>query len=252
MSKKKIVVIGCSFSRDSTFQEYPWQNDVTFCWPELLAYDLNNDYEILNYGIHGTSNYAILQLTAILAEQLKHEAACFVLQFTRGQRQTFVKDASTIKNLAKLENLIPSVHGSMAHVSYRQLPVYNYSDEWRFNEAEFCAAHPGKLAIKGGAWRLQYQNNLLYASELQDTQVNIINEALQRHAIEVCNRNNITVVAYSHTIIEDINFDYLDFVIERDFKEMHSYIVDDGLHLSAAGHRKILDKFIKPCIITKI
>ena len=252
MSKKKIVVIGCSWCRDSTFDGYSWQDGVTFSWPELLAQDLNDEYEILNYGIRGNSNYAILQLTAMLANDLKHEAVCFVIQFTRAFRQTFVKDESSLANLANIKNLIPSRHSCMAQTSYKELPVYTYSDEWKFNEAGFCVAHPGKLENNGGNLRTQYQNNLLYASEFQDTQGHIMTEALQRHAIELCKRNNIPAVAYSHTDIKDINSDHLDFIIERDFKEMHSYVVDNGLHLSAHGNREILDKFIKPCIITKI
>src|SRR6056300_164490 len=126
MSKKKIVVIGCSWCGDSTFQDYPWQDGVTFSWPELLAMDLNNEYEILNYGIRGNSNYAILQLTAILANELKNEAVCFVIQFTRAFRQTFVKDKSSLAKLANIENLIPSKHSCMAQVCYKELPVYTY------------------------------------------------------------------------------------------------------------------------------
>lgn len=247
-----VVVIGCSFSRDSTHDDYVWQEGKTFSWPELLQQDLGDHYRVLNYSINGLSNFAILALVERLTRDFGRDALCFVIQFTRSIRQTFVKSFQDFSNLVNINNLVASRHQCMKDSRYLQLPYLGGGDQWEFNEHNICVAMPGKLEKSGGWLRTQYENNLLYASEMQPISDTLMTEAVTRQAVLLCERAGIPAVAYSYTNFPEAELDHLDFVVHRDFVEMEQYSVDVGLHMNTEGNRILLDRFIRPCIDTKI
>ena len=96
-----------------------------------------------------------------------------------------------------------------------------------------------------------YEHMLLHDS-IKKISDKIGQEAIMRHAILLCNRANMPVVAYSHAYYELMNLDMLDFIVERDSK-MEDYCVDNGFHLNTQGNRILVDRFnLDPCIDTKI
>ncbi len=248
---RKIITVGCSWSKDACQKNYQWELGKTYCWPELLAQDLGEDWEVINFSVNGFSNAMILHLTERLTRDFDY-ADLFVLQFTRPQRVTFVKSWEHLSNLTHWENLRTSPHGDLTPSTYRELPYYDGSDLWEFNEVGFMPAWPGKLAQKGGMMKTVYEHMLLHDSFHQKISDKIGQEALMRHAILLCDRANIPVVAYGHAYYDLINSDMLDFVVQNDFLEMEDYCVDDGLHLNTQGNRILVDRFIRPCIDTKI
>ena len=249
---KQIVIIGCSWSKDGTWHGYKWEPGKTYCWPELLAQDLGEDWQVINVSMNGSSNAMILHLTERLLRDFD-DADLFVLQFTRPLRVTFTKSWQHLSDLSNWDNLRTSAHGDHTPSTYRELPYYQGSDAWEYNEVGFMPAWPGKLSQKGsGIMKTVYEHMLLHDSFHQKISDKIGQEALMRQAILLCNRANMPVVAYSHAYYELMNSDMLDFVVQRDFIEMEDYCVDNGLHLNTQGNRILVDRFIRPCIDTKI
>ena len=248
---RTIVTVGCSWSKDGCHPGYRWEIGKTYCWPELLAQDLGEDFEVVNFSINGSSNAMILHLTERLVRDF-HYADLFVVQFTRPLRVTFTKSWEHLSDITHWENLRTSPHGELTPSTYKELPYYDNSDIWEFNEVGLMPAWPGKLAQKGGMMKTVYEHMLLYDSFHQKISDTIAQEALMRHAVLLCNRANIPVVAYAHVNYPEANLDMLDFVVHRDFVDMEDYVVDDGLHLNTQGNRILVDRFIRPCIDTKI
>ena len=253
MKKKDvIVVIGCSFSRNSVGHKYKFKINHTYSWPELLAMDLGKSYHVLNYSAHGNSNSFILFSAQKLAETFKDRAAMFVLQFTRGKRQTFVY--KTLDKIHNIESLTFSEHTNVEELAnYKEWPSFQHQETWKFNEVGLCFAYPGKPLEFSNRLQKIYNQNLLHSCEFHMD--NLFQEAIMRQAVNVVKREGIPVVAYLHPYFRPSaknSFDFLDFIVERDFVGAHSYQVDSGFHLNAEGQRLLLNNFIRPCIDTKI
>ena len=161
-----IVNIGCSWSRSGCNPDYPFEDGVTYSWPELLQQDLGEHYRVLNYSMNGLSNQMILHLTERLCRDFAGQALCFILQFTRPNRQTFVIDFETQSDLANIHNLIPSYHTTMEDLPYKELPYVSGNSRWDCNELGICPAWPGKLAVEDDSDLCKvYKFNLLHARD---------------------------------------------------------------------------------------
>ena len=53
------VIIGCSWSKDGTWHGYKWELGKTYCWVQLLAQDLREDWQVINVSMNGSSNAMI-------------------------------------------------------------------------------------------------------------------------------------------------------------------------------------------------
>ena len=246
-----IHILGCSWSRNSVCKHYPWKENKTLSWSEMLALDMNQKYKFRNWSMNGNSNNLILAQTERVLRDCANQDMLLIIQFTRPLRQTFAKDFESISNHMDANKLQPSHHDCLKNYDYKELP-YSSSYNWEFNEFGFCMAHPGKLVQSGGAIKQTYENNLLHLVDVSKISETLHTEAIQRHCKLLCERAKVPYILYSHVDAPEADNSHLDFIVHRDWLEMEDYWVDPGYHLSAEGNRILLDKFIKPCIDTKI
>ena len=54
-----IHILGCSWSRNGTSKHYPFEENITLAWPEMLALDTDHKYRFRNWSMNGNSNNLI-------------------------------------------------------------------------------------------------------------------------------------------------------------------------------------------------
>ena len=139
-----IHILGCSWSRNSVGKHYPFENNKTLCWPEMLALDMEHKYRLRNWSMNGNSNNLILAQTERVLRDCANEEMLLIIQFTRPIRQTFAKDFKAISNHMDANKLNKSQHDCLNNYDYKEIP-YSNDNNWEFNDLGFCMAHPGKL-----------------------------------------------------------------------------------------------------------
>ena len=244
-------VLGCSWSRNSVYQNYPFVENKTLSWPELLQLDVGNNYRVRNWGMKGGSNSLILTLCERLLSDFCQEQKFMIIQFTRPSRQTFIKDFDTINQSTHPDNLHSSLHSDVAYYDYKEFPYPDRYD-YNFNSQGFCPAHPGMINRSSGKLKQTYENSLMHLIEYSNRSSTIHTEAIQRHCKLLCERRGVPHIMYSHLGQSNIDNSHLDFVLHDEWPELTDYCVDDGHHLSTQGNRILLDRYIKPCMLTKI
>lgn len=246
----EIIVIGCSFSKNGACPEYPFEENHTLSWPEMLALDLP-DNRVVSYAQTGFSNAMIM---FILQRMLNDwdEAKLFVLQFTRPLRTTYYKDWDSLQRFIDVENLRCSTHTQVQDfANYDEFPYYEGNDSWNFPHTGVIPAWPGKLAHRGGEIKRAYELSLLH--DIHNAKINekLLQEAIMRQCIHMCEQRSVPCVAYLHTNMSVIDNSFLDFVVQRDMENFDNYTVDNGYHFGAQGNRQLVDRFIRPCIDMK-
>lgn len=246
-----IHVLGCSWSRNGCNNStYTFVDNQTLSWPEMLQVDLGKQYRIRNWSMNGNSNNMILAQCERVLRDFRDEKQIIIIQFTRPLRQTFARDFETISNHTHPSKLRHSNHSQLHDLDYKEIPYPN-SQDFNFNDNGFCLAHPGMLNKKG-KFKKTYQDNLLHLVDISKISETLHTEAIQRHCKLLCERAGVPHVIYSHVDAPEADNSHLDFIAHRDWKQMEDYCIDTGLHLDARGNRILLDRYIKPCMFTKI
>lgn len=246
-----INVLGCSWSRNGCSNVYPFKMNHTMSWSEMLALDMKHEYRVRNWSMNGNSNNMILAQTERILRDFQDEDHIMIIQFTRPLRQTFAKDFETISNHTDQNNTVRSGHSDLWDYDYKQIPYANRYD-WDWNELGFVTAIPSLLDKPHNQLAKTYEQNLLHLVDVSKISETLHTEAIQRHCKLLCERAGVPYVIYSHVDAPEADNSHLDFIAHRDWNDMEDYWIDTGCHLGAEGNRILLDKFIKPCMLTKI
>jgi hypothetical protein len=253
--KRKILVIGCSWSRNYKDKG----DDRWWSWPELLQHELN-EAGYTDVETHNVSHYCSSpeHQWFCLMNELEHRSdnlALIILQFTTSQRQTFINDELSYK---KTFNILYNGGAYMTenYQEYFHLDSVSDYDTFEFNGRGFLHINHGTMSYSNASseFTKAYETNSVYGLGTAGIMSGHFSKLIEEEMIRICERRQIPVIAYKHkpAAHDENNYPHYDFVVERDMPEFKDVIVDNGYHFGYTGNRILIDRFIKPRVIEKL
>jgi len=252
---KKILVIGCSWSR-----QYADPGDsIKISWPELMQ------QQLLDRGLDVQTTNTSQICSSIFAQwhnlkfYLPLQWDLVILQFTGTQRQTYVRDE--IEYNSYLNTLAPGFNGVQG---YTELDYDTMVSDWityGFNRHGFLHLNPGTAtsSSKTSEMKEAYLTDCLHSMYATTQESKELQVLIEKEMIATVKSHNIPVIAYRHWRNPVYNIKYnehLDFCVSDDLENWKDYQVDGGQHFGRRGNTALLEKLIMPrvlqCIDTKI
>tara|TARA_R110002153_G_scaffold154453_1_gene306496 strand:+ start:2710 stop:3474 length:765 start_codon:yes stop_codon:yes gene_type:complete len=252
---KTVLVIGCSWSR--SFEDLQKDQEDTFwSWPELLAKDLGEDWNVWNYSSYCNSLEHQNLLLYWLLEKYHNVITHVILQHTSANRITMLEDALSYRRRIEDINILKNTHKLNNYLQLPESLVTNWSTTKPFDQ--LGAAHLNHGTVQNRKrWSSTFQDMTLHYTGVTDHFGSIIQHDMKR-LVESYNKH---CISYRHFYYPDffkdtdvLNRDrsYLDFILQYDMPNFEDYTIDNGYHFSKSGNQRIVSDWILPRLLENV
>mgnify|MGYP000092683796 CR=1 FL=1 len=234
LKKKRILVLGCSFSRGAYASEQYSQSEAK-CWPQILAEKYrDSDWWVFNTATCGNTD-------AMMMLELEHytknnEWDMVVVQNTTPARATFMHDSKQARdyiNIKKLEN-----------VTENYLHWYHENNQ-TYNETGTITKNRPILNTNVSNSIKYMKNSKLFKSHVKFLEVscgpygferNKWQEAMQLYINHLLKKRGVNFIQYEH--LNNTTGECVDFQVKGDLfdEKMWDKMTVDVSHLSTEGN----------------
>ena len=254
MTKRRILVIGCSHSKQYHDAVDPYTR---WSWTELMQQKLHDrgyDTSTTNTAQYSNSIYGQWHNLQHCLEQKPWDLV--ILQFTGVQRQTYVED-----ELVYREHLFKMTPGFNDVPNYydwdHDTSVSDYKT-FKINEAGFLHLNAGTATFtdRTSEYKEAYLTNALYSLSESTPMVVDIHLLIEKEMIRLAREQyGIPTIAYRHDHHDHWDAEYmnkhLDFCAALDLPN-YKHLIDiggDGAHLGLTGNRELVNTLIMPRVV---
>ena len=250
MTKRIVLVIGCSFSR--AFNRPGETDELTyFSWPELLAKDTGATVWNFSHYCNSTEHQSY-QLNHLLRE-FSDTITDVVVQYTTSNRTTMVRNLEDYNLLLSPQELEQTRHNTETYWEVPEDKIKCGFTKW--NGLGLMHMNANNVHKR---WRSTFEDMANFNMGSTGPTSSYIGTVLQhdmRRLIESYGIRCLTYKHYYHQIpLEELLYHnelprdrtYMDFILQHDMPDFDDLVIDNGFHFGIEGCQRIVDDYIRP------
>jgi len=257
MIKQRILVIGCSFSRQYGDIDDPYTR---WSWAEIVQQKLNDrGYSAKTYNTsqYCSSIFAQWHNLKFYLEQSNKKFDLAIVQLTTPGRMTYIENEMDYNHyLSKLE---PGFNGVESYLEWpHDFSVSDYNS-FKFNSRGFLHLNAGTATMGKRTSELKeaYLTNNLYSLPFSTPMQNDITLLVEKEMRRLCEHHGVPLIMFRwfrYPGNDDKEFwqQTADFCVSDDIPDFYDYTVDDGHHFGMRGNKKLVKEFIFPRAINTL